>query len=260
MKKILQFSNILALMLTIGVNYLSNTGIFNGNTMASVSGSYQNLFTPAGYAFSIWGLIYISLTAFIIHQSKGLFSSADTPPVVKRIGWAFVFSCAMNCLWVVAWLYDYTGFSVVIMILLLASLLFIVKVTRMELDVIPLKTIALEWWPFSIYLGWICVALIANVSAFLTKIGWDAAWGSQTTWTLIMMGVAVAIYLLLIWKRNMREAAGAGIWALIAVGVANHHQNKAVFITAIIAASVIFIAAGTHGYLNKGRHYEGERS
>src|SRR4051812_49151643 len=104
MTKTLQAANILALIVTIVMNYLSNTGIFNGSTMATVSARYQNYFTPAGYAFSVWGLIYLVLSAFVIYQSKGLFGSGKTPDIVGRIGWAFVASCVANCLWIIAWL------------------------------------------------------------------------------------------------------------------------------------------------------------
>jgi hypothetical protein len=139
MKKTLQVSNIIALIITLVMNYLSNTGIFNGNTMATVSAEYQNFFTPSGYAFSIWGVIYLCLAAFIIHQSKGLFTSGEIPAVVSKIGWLFVISCVANCAWIVAWLYEFTGVSVFIMAVLLFSLLRIVMVTRMELDLIPFK-------------------------------------------------------------------------------------------------------------------------
>jgi hypothetical protein len=255
MNKTLQISNILALIITIIVNYLSNTGIFNGNTMASVSAEYQNLFTPAGYAFSIWGLIYIGLIAFAIHQSKGLFSAKPTPEVVSKIGWSFVISCIANSLWVIAWLYNYTGTSVVIMCVLLVSLLGIVRATRMELDLITFKQIALESWPFAIYVGWISVALIANVAAYLTKIGWDGFGLSDVAWTIIMIGAAVAVCLLLIWKRNMRESASVGIWALIAIAVANWNENQTVVYASLIAAAVILINTMIHGYKNRAHPF-----
>jgi hypothetical protein len=61
MKKTLALANGIALIITIFVNYLSNTGALNGNTMKVVSDKYFNYFTPAGFAFSIWGLIYVGL-------------------------------------------------------------------------------------------------------------------------------------------------------------------------------------------------------
>ena len=255
MKKTLQLSNIVALIVTIVINYLSNTGIFNGNTMATVSASYQNLFTPAGYAFSIWGLIYIGLGAFVIYQSKGLFGSSATPAIVQKVGWAFVVSCFANCLWVVAWLYNYTGVSVLIMIVLLLSLLRIAKRTRMELDLITLKEVALEWWPFAIYLGWICVALIANISAYLTKIKWAGFGISAVSWTVIMIGAAVVINLFLTWQRNLRESAMVGAWALVAIAVANRGGIQSIFYVALTAAAILLLSGAIHAYVNRGYHF-----
>jgi len=255
MKKTLQIANIIALIITIVMNYLSNTGIFNGNTMATVSAAYHNYFTPSGYAFSIWGIIYIGLTAFVIHQSKGLFKGGEIPAVVPKIGWLFVISCAANCAWILAWLYDFTGLSVIIMLILLFSLLRIVTVTRMELDYITFKKTALEWWPFSIYTGWILVAVIANIAAYLTKINWNGFGISGTGWTIIMICVAAVINLYLIWNRNMREAALVGAWGLTAVAVSNWNEVPSIVYTAIIAAAVLFLNTAIHAYLNRGKYF-----
>ncbi|MCF0054955.1 tryptophan-rich sensory protein [Dyadobacter sp. CY356] len=255
MKKTLQLSNIIALMITIIMNYLSNTGVFNQSTMASVSAKYQNLFTPAGYAFSIWGLIYIGLIAFAIYQSRGLFNQKETPDVVEKIGWMFVISCIANCLWILAWLYDYTGASVIIMTALLLSLCSIVVRTRMEFDLITFKRVALEWWPFAIYFGWITVAIIANIAAYLTKIKWDGFGISAANWTIIMIVAAMMINLFVTWTRNLRESASVGIWALIAVAVANWEVDKSVAYAAIIASVIIFISCGAHSYKNRGKAF-----
>lgn len=255
MNRTLQISNIVALIVTIFMNYLSNTGIFNDSTMATVSAQYQNPFTPAGYAFSIWGLIYIGLTSFVIYQSKGLSKPSELRPIVGRIGWMFVLSCIANCLWILAWLYDYTGLSVIVMILLLSSLCAIMLRTRMELDLIPLKQIVFEWWPFAMYLGWICVALIANAAAYLTKIQWSGFGLSDVTWTIIMVLAAVIVNLLLTWIRNLRESAVVGAWALVAVAVANHQENEMIYYTAIASAVILLISCGIHGFQNRGRHF-----
>ncbi|SEI92406.1 hypothetical protein SAMN04487995_2571 [Dyadobacter koreensis] len=251
MTKTLQVSNIIALIITIIMNYLSNTGIFNNSTMATVSAQYQNYFTPAGYAFSIWGLIYIGLLAFVIYQSRGLFGSGPAPSVVTKIGWMFVISCVANCLWIIAWLYDYTGLSVFIMAILLSSLTSIVIRTRMELDLITFKKVALEWWPFAMYFGWITVAIIANTAAYLTKIKWDGFGISAITWTIMMISAAALIHLVLIWKRNLREAASVGAWGLAAVAVANWNNVDAVAYTALSATAIILINISVHGYLNR---------
>ncbi|ACT92233.1 tryptophan-rich sensory protein [Dyadobacter fermentans] len=255
MKKTLQVANIIALIVTVVINYLSNTGIFNGNTMASVSARYENYFTPSGYAFSIWGLIYLLLAAFVIYQARGISGKREVPAIVERVGWLFVISCAANSAWVLAWLYDFTGLSVLIMIGLLTSLWLIIVRTRMEMDLIPIKKIALTWWPFAIYLGWISVALIANVAAYFTKIGWNGFGLSPVTWTVIMICVAGVVYLMLTWKRNLRESSMVGVWALIAVAAANWGTTPEVVNAALIVSAIIFISSGIHAYRSRGQHF-----
>ena len=251
MKKILQIANGIALILTLVINYLSNTGIFNGNTMATVSARYQNYFTPAGYAFAIWGLIYIGLLAFVVYQGRSLFKKTTDEWPVLEIGWWFVISCIANSLWVFAWLYDYTGLSVIIMIVLLYSLVRIIFNTRMELADLPLKKIAFVWWPFCLYSGWITVALVADVAAWLTKIRWNGFGVSEITWTVIMIIVAGIINLIVTWNRNMREYALAASWALVAIAAANWNTAPPVVNIAIAVASVLVISSGIHAYINR---------
>lgn len=251
MKKVLQVTNGVALIITLVINYLSNTGIFNGNTMATVSARYQNYFTPAGYAFAIWGLIYIGLLAFVIYQARGLFKKTDDGWPVPEIGWWFVVSCAANSMWVFAWLYDYIGLSVIIMIVLLLALIKIILKTRMELDNLPLKKIAFVWWPFCLYSGWITVALVADIAAWLTKIHWNGFGLSGISWAVIMIIVAGIINLIVTWNRNMREYALVGSWALVAIAVANWNEVQVIVVSAIGVATVLFISTGIHAYINR---------
>lgn len=251
MKKTLQISNIIALIITIIINYLSNTGVFNRSTMASVSAEYQNYFTPAGYTFSIWGLIYIGLITFVVYQAKGLFRDAETPSVVLEVGWLFVISCVANCLWILAWLYEYTGTSVLIMILLLFSLMRIVISTRMELNEVPFKKIVFVWWPFSLYVGWITVALLANITAYLAKIEWDGFGISGINWTILIICFAGIVNVFLTWGRNMREAAIAAAWGLIGVAVTNINGFPSIVYTAVTVAILLLISSVVHAYRNR---------
>ena len=251
MQKRLSVANIFALIVTIVLNYLSNTGIFNGNTMSTVSAAYQNLFTPAGYAFSIWGLIYLGLAAFVIYHAVVSFKSSQENNVVLKVGWWFVISCIANCAWIFAWLYDYTGLSVIIMIMLLFSLVMIILKTRMELDDLPMKQIAFVWWPFSLYAGWITVALIANIAAWLTKINWDGFGISSIAWTIIMIIIAGIIYLLMTWQRNMREYALVGVWGLLAIAVANWTTEPSIVQSSIIISVILFVSSTVHAIRNR---------
>lgn len=243
MKKILPAVNCIALIVTIVINYLSNTGIFNGNTMKTMSDKYFNYFTPAGYAFSIWGLIYIGLIGFVFYTGRSLFKKNLQEPLVSRIGWWFVVSCAANSLWVVTWLYDYTGLSVIVMAIILFSLLKIVVNTNMELDSHPLKKYIFIFWPFALYTGWISVAFVANISAYLTKINWGGLGISNIYWAMIMVCVAGLINILIIRTRNLREYGLVGIWALIAIAVSNESNQGGtpIIYTCYLVSTIIFV-------------------
>lgn len=252
MKKTLQGLNIFALAATIFINYYSSAGLLNGTTVADISDKYHSLFTPAGYAFAIWGVIYLLLAGFAVYQARGLFKEVKNDDFVLDIGWWFILSCLANSAWIVAWVNDFTAVSVLLISLLLISLLKIVVNTNMERWDAPFPKILLLWWPFTIYSGWVTVAVIANISAWLTKIGWQGLGISDTSWAITMIIIAGAVNLLMIWKRNMREFASVGIWALIAIGVANWDTHQPVLITAIAVSIVLFAAIAVHGYKNRG--------
>ncbi|MEO7833961.1 MAG: hypothetical protein ABIR50_01480, partial [Ginsengibacter sp.] len=199
----------------------------------------------------IWGLIYIGLLAFVIYSGKGLFKKSENEWPVLEIGWWFVISCVANSFWVIAWLYDFIGLSVVLMIVLLFSLIKIILNTRMELDKLPLKKIAFVWWPFCLYSGWISVALIADVAAYLTKIKWNGSYISEIGWTLIMIFVAGILNIFMTWNRNMREFALVGVWALVAIAVSNWDGEKSIVYSSLIVALIIFISLCVHGYKNR---------
>jgi hypothetical protein len=254
-KKYLPFANGLALIFTILVNYLSNAGLLNGNSMKTVSDRYFNHITPAGYAFSIWGIIYLGLLGFVFFTGINPRKDPVRSAVVSKISWWFVLSCLANCFWVVAWLYDCTGISVMIMGILLLCLLKIIVNTRMELDAHPLKDYLFIYWPFALYSGWITVAFIANISAYLTKVGWQG-WGiSNVTWAIIMICAAGLVNVLMVYTRNLREFAVVGIWALLAIAVSNNTDPAGKNIVyACYAVSLLILAFVIHSGLKNRKH------
>lgn len=251
MKKILQVLNIIAFFVMVVVNYISNTGAIAGETMATISAKYENLFTPAGYAFSIWGVIYLFLLGFVVFQARDLFGKKNKENASLQVGWWFVISCIANVFWIFAWLNEYLLGSVVIMLVLLFSLIRIILNTRMELDDEPLRVIAFIWWPFCFYSGWISVALIANVAAYLTSLNWNGFGISEVTWTIIMIIAAGIINLVITWTRNMREFALVGAWALVAIAVANWNEYPSIVITSLAVAGILLVSSGIHGYQNR---------
>lgn len=251
MKKTLQIANIVALIVTIILNYVAGAGLINGQTIGDISARYDNLFTPAGYAFSIWGFIYLMLIGFVIYQARGLFKKVDNDGFILQIGWWFVISCIANSLWLIVWVHDYIGLSVILIAVLLISLMKIIVNTNMERWDAPFPKIVLLWWPFCFYSGWITVAVIANISAYLTKIGWYGFGISDVTWAIILIIAAGLINLFMIITRNMREFALVGIWALIAVAVTNWGTHQPIVITAFTVSVTLFVAISIHGYQNR---------
>lgn len=243
--------NFLSVIVAIANNFLAQTGFFNDTTIGEVSDKYSNLFTPAGYAFSIWGLIYISLIAFSGFMIYQAFSNEKYTAFIKKTSFWFIIANIGTCLWVITWSYDYIGLSVVLMFLILAKLLKIILNNDMEIWDAPFKVIFFYWWPICLYSGWITVASIANTASWLKQTGWDGAIFTEVEWTVIMIGVAVIINLCMVYLRNMREFAAVGVWALIAIYI--RHQTNEEFIanSALAGAILLFFNISYHGYINR---------
>ena len=251
MKKALQILNIIFFAVTIYFNYASAAGVFHDTTQAMMSAKYDTLFTPAGYAFSIWGLIYLLLFGFVVYQARGLFTKVRDDSFVERTGWWFILSCIGNCAWCYLFVGDYILASTFVIFFMLFCLIQIVLKNSMELWDAPISVIVFLWWPFVIYSGWLTVACIANVTLYLTKIGWDGFGISPATWTIVMILIATLVNLIVTWKRNMREFALVGVWALIAIAVANWETETTIKAFAIVSAGILTISSGFHTIKNR---------
>src|SRR6187399_1342287 len=117
-----QIAGIVALAVTLGVNYMSNALPLNGRTAGEISDSFPVLFVPSGYVFAIWGLIYLLQIAFVIYQAR---PTTREDPRLRAVGWPFVLSCLLNAAWLFAWHYGYYPLSLVIMLSLLGCLILI---------------------------------------------------------------------------------------------------------------------------------------
>jgi hypothetical protein len=115
----------------------------------------------------------------------------------------------------------------------------------------PFKIIAFVWWPICIYAGWISVATIANVAAYLSKLNWDGGFMSEESWTIAMVLIAIMVNTFIIWNRNMREFALVGVWALLAIYVRHQDAYVAIAFTALLGAIFLLINVGVHGYRNR---------
>ncbi len=168
------------------VNYLAIMLPIGGKKTWEISESYSNLFAPAGYAFSIWGLIYALLAIYVIYQFK-----REKNEVVAKINYLFIANSLLNTTWIFAWHYNYIGLSVLLMGGLLFTLIRIADILRVS------KLQTREKWliclPFSVYFGWITVATIANITVFLVSIGWNRFGLSEIFWTVTILLVGAAI-------------------------------------------------------------------
>ena len=210
--------NAVAVAATIVVNGLANALPLNNQTTADISDRFDVLFTPAGYVFSIWGLIYLGLIAFAVFQ---VLPAQRASLRLARIGPWFLVASLANIAWIFLWHYERFGWTVPVMLALLGSLLAIYLRLDVGRGAVPPR----ERWtvdhPFSLYLGWITVATIANIAALLTYAGWTG-WGvSPQTWTVIMIGAAAALACLLTLTRRDVVFPLVVIWALAGIAIKN---------------------------------------
>ena len=242
--------NTLSLIFALVLNGLAGSGVFNGKSVGDISARYDTLIAPAGYAFAIWGIIYLLLILFVGYQWYAWLRNRDDT-ALKQTGYWFALGNIANGLWIVAWLNEYMGISVLLIFILLFSLIMLTLRLRLEIWDAPLRTIGFVWWPICIYLGWIVVASVANVSAYLVSLNWQGGFLSPSTWTVIMIAVATVIYLLLTFTRNMREAAVVGIWAFIAIAVRQWSVHDGIVFAALAGAGILLIVVSWHGYKNR---------
>ena len=215
-KTLLQILNILALAATILVNILANTIPIGGKTTGELSALYPNLFVPAGITFSIWGVIYILLAIFVFYQAKDL-SKLKKDPIVERISWWFVVTSLANIGWIYAWHYERIFLSLLLMLVLLASLLKIYTRLGIGQRAVSRSEKYLVHLSFSIYLGWITVATIANVTALLVALNWNRFGLSEVFWTVLVLIIATVITLTILRRKNDVFFAIVVIWAFVGI-------------------------------------------
>lgn len=232
-----QFISIVALVFTLVINGLSEAIPLNGQTSAQIANRLPIFFVPANYVFSIWGVIYTFLIIFMVYQAL---PSQRENPYLRKIGYWFALTCLANGIWLVLFHYDLFALSMIAMVILLAALLII----YIRLDV-GQNTVSngVRWCvqiPFSIYLGWITVATVANAAYVLYDAQWNGFGISGEVWATIMLIVATVITLTIIITRRDIAYASVLIWALIGIVV---KQSAAPLVagTAAVVAVIIFL-------------------
>ena len=239
MKKRLSILNLSSVILVILINYASQSLRFNETTIGEVSNTYFNLFTPAGYAFAIWGLIFIALIAYGIFQIRLAYNNENSNPLIEQTSYWFIAANLLNCMWVFAFSFDYTGLSVLIMLGILICLLQIIVKTNMNQKPTTRSIKLFGWLPIGMYSGWISVATIANIAAYFSKLNWNGAPFSEVQWTIIMIVIATIVNVYMLWKRNSYVFAMVGVWALVAIYVRHSSEINPIATVALICAILL---------------------
>jgi len=211
------------------MNYLANSLPINGKTTGQLSDAYPNLFVPSGITFSIWGIIYLLLAAYCVVQ----FLPASKE-MAGKISWLFIISCVFNGLWIAAWHYQKLPLSLLIMVGLLVSLIMI----NLQLKDLPMGVLKAA---FGIYLGWICIATIANVTALLVNSGWGGLGISHETWTIIMIAIGTLIVSLTVMRIDNPFIGLSVVWAFTGIIIKRSVDYRSIVIAAAFGILVVGI-------------------
>lgn len=254
---VIRILSILAFILMLTVNALANILPINGQNTGQVSNLYPNLFTPAALTFSIWGVIYLFLLLYTIYQT-GLLGkkSQNFQKAIRETGGLYILTCLANTAWILCWHYNLMALSVGVMLILLVTLIIIYLKLRKSIG--AGKTLGEKWMisvPFSLYLAWISVATIANITALLVKIKWDAFGIAPQIFTIAVIIVAITLTWLV--QRRYRDIAYSlvVIWALTGILIQHMGFFKmtywGIIITVVMGMAILLIGCYTSAFKKK---------
>ena len=258
--QLIQIGNIIAVIMTIVVNGLANVLPIGGKYTGELSDNIPNLFVPAGITFSIWGIIYILITIFAIYLAKDLLKKEKlTQTFLEKISYFFILASLANIIWIFLWHYEQVILSLIAMIILFISLLIIYLRLKIGMEKVSTKDKLFVHVPIRVYIGWITVATIANVTAVLVTINWDGFGISPEVWTILVLIVATIITMLVIIKRKDYAFSAVIIWAFIGIYLKRIQddpiygvQNQIAY-TAIIVIIIIVILDVISAFLHHSK-------
>ena len=211
-----QIAVVVTIVITLAVNGLANALPINGQNTGQISDRFQVYFVPAGYVFAIWGVIYLGLIAFAVFQAL---PAQRENPRLQATGWWIALGGLANSIWIFLWHYEAFALTVVVMLGLLATLI----VTYLRLGIGRTAVPAAETWavrvPFSIYLGWITVATVANITSLLDDVNWDGFGLAPEIWMGLVLAAVVGIATAMAFTRRDVAYALVLLWALAGISV-----------------------------------------
>ncbi len=241
-----QLANTLSVVLTLTINILAAALPLNGQNTGEISDRFDVFFVPAGYVFAIWFVIYFGWIAFSIFQ---FLPAQKEYPRLRKLGYWFALSGVFNAAWLFCWHYNLFGLSVLVMLALLGTLI----ISYLKLDVGGKRVSFGERWavdiPFSIYLGWVSVATIANITSWLYSIDWDGFGISPQVWAVIMLAVASVLGALMAFRKRDAGYLFVFVWAF--AGIAIEQADTPWVANSAWAAAVVALGLAVYSLIQR---------
>ena len=262
MTNALKWLNIIAFAATVLVNALANLIPLGGNTTGEVSAKYQSLFTPAPMTFSIWGLIYLMMTLFVIFQIGFGHNETVGNELREAVGPWFILSCLLNMAWIFCWHYDKISASLMYICFLLLTLFVINWKLHPLFTETTSPMMKLSGYGFQIYLGWICAATLANLSVYMVKFGWIGPNVTDQFRSVIFLIIGTIVAVFLIVSKQLSLSALTIVWAYIGILIRHmsasgyHKQYPVVIAFALICITVILLSVAVGSLLFSPIHVE----
>lgn len=230
---------LLAVGLTLFVNYLANALPLNGNNTGEISDSFSILLTPPGYVFAIWGIIYLGLIVYAVYP----FIYKTNKKIYDKLFPWFLIQAFANISWIFLWHYEYFLATLVAMFIILGSLIKIYSILKIgESKRIFSEKVALEF-PFSLYLGWISVATILNISIVLITVGWERLGVSEPLWSIMLIAAITLITMFMLIKRRDVIYSLVILWAFAGIIIKMNGQSEEIVWTLIMSILLIIATA-----------------
>lgn len=231
-----QWITVVTFLVTVIVNGAANALPINLPTR-EISDRFDVLVIPAAYVFSIWGVIYLLLLAFTVDQAR---PSRAADPTLRRLGYLPALTGVLNTGWLLLFQYELFVPTVPVMIALLVTLIAINAITFADRDRL---TGAARWsvrLPFSVYLGWITVATIANIAQTLDYVGFDAFGIDPPLVASTVLVVGLVIALTFVWRFADIAYGLVIVWAYAGVAV---KEADTPLVPVVAAAGALVVAA-----------------
>lgn len=239
---------IAALLVMIAANILANALPLNNQTTGAISARFPIRFEPAGYVFSIWGLIYVGLIVYAVYQAL---PAQRQNPRLRAIASPFILSCLANSAWLFLWHYNFFIWTQVAMVALLLALVLIYRRLAAGRHA---ATRAEKWsvhLPFSVYLGWVTVATVANTSIVLYDWGWRGGGIGEPVWAVIMLLVTAVLTFTILWRHGDVAYALVIVWA--AAGIAVKQSDSSLVASTAVAVAVLVALAAAASLIRRQR-------